>query len=89
MKTNYSNMYFMKYILFICMSKNENSKPKEYYAQLIIFSNQIHHIWIIYNNQIKQNYEKNYKTKWIKHQNKFLLFSISQKKTIIHAIEMN
>jgi hypothetical protein len=63
-------MYFVKYMLFICMSKNENWKPKEYYAELIIFSNQIDHIQIIYNNQIKQNYEKNYKT---------LLFSISQK----------
>jgi hypothetical protein len=58
MKTNYANMYFIKYMLFICMSKNENSKPKEYYAQLIIFSNQIHHI------QIKKTYEKNYKIKW-------------------------
>jgi hypothetical protein len=45
------------------MSKNENSKPQEYYAELIIFSNQIHHIQIIYNKQIKQNYEKTYKSK--------------------------
>ncbi len=37
-------------------------KTKEYYAQLIIVSNEIHHIEIIYNSQIKQNYEKNYKT---------------------------
>jgi hypothetical protein len=43
MKTNYTNIYFIKYMLFICMSKNENSKPKEYYAQLTIVSNQIHH----------------------------------------------
>jgi len=64
MKTNYANMYFIKYMLFICLSKNENSKPKEYHAQLIIFFNQIHHIQKIYNNQIKRNYEKNYKTKW-------------------------
>jgi hypothetical protein len=46
------------------MSKKENSKPKENYAELIIFSNQIHHIQIIYNKQIVQNYEKKtYKSK--------------------------
>ncbi len=50
-------------MLFICMSKNENSKPKEYYAELIIFSNQIDHIQIIYNKQILKNYEKTYKSK--------------------------
>ncbi len=51
-------------MLFICMSKKENSKPKENYAELIIFSNQIHHIQIIYNKQIVQNYEKKtYKSK--------------------------
>jgi hypothetical protein len=61
------------------MSKNENSKPKEYYAQLIIFSNQIHRIQIIYNKKIKQNYENITKLNEIKHQNKLLLFSISQK----------
>ncbi len=37
MKTNYANMYFIKYMLFIWMSKSENSKPKEYYAQVIMF----------------------------------------------------
>jgi hypothetical protein len=63
MKTNYANMYFIKYMLFIWMSKSENWKPKEYYAQVIIFFNKIHQIQIIYNYQIKQNYEKNYKTK--------------------------
>jgi hypothetical protein len=58
MKTNYARMYFIKYMLFICMSKNENSKPNKYYAQLILLSNQIDHIQIIYNNQIIKNYEK-------------------------------
>jgi len=49
------------------MKNNENKLSKhvfhQIYVQPIIFSNQIHHIQIIYNNQIKQNYEKNYKTK--------------------------
>ncbi len=63
MKTNYANMYFIKYMLFIWMSKSENSKPKEYYAQVIIFFKKTYQIQIIYNYQIKKNYEKNYKTK--------------------------
>jgi len=55
-------MYFIKYMLFIFMSENENLKPQEYYAQLIIFSSQINHIQIIYNNKIKQKYENFDKT---------------------------
>ncbi len=62
-------------MLFICMSKKENSKPKEYYAELIIFSNQI----FITNKLNKIMKKKVTKVNEIKNQNILLLFSISQK----------
>ncbi len=75
MKTNYANM-FIKYILFICMSKSENSKPKEYYAQVIIFSNFFIRFKLFITIKLKQNYEKITKLNNIEHQNKLLLFLI-------------
>jgi flagellar biosynthesis regulator FlaF len=57
------------------MSKKENSKPKEYYAELIIFSNQI----FITNKLNKIMKKKVTKVNEIKNQNILLLFSISQK----------
>jgi hypothetical protein len=78
-KTNYANMSFIKYMLFICMSKNENSKPKEYYAHLILFSNQIDHIKIFITIKYNKIMKKITKLNEIKHQKKLLLFSISQK----------
>ncbi len=70
-------------MLFIFMSKHENLKPQEYYAQLIILSSQIHHIQIIYNNKIKQKYEKFDKTKWNQTPKQIIVIFIKPKTSLI------
>jgi len=77
MKTNYANMYFNKYMLFIWMSKSENSKPKEYYAQVTIFLQIfLSNFKLFITIKLNKIMTKITKLNNIEHQNKLLLFLI-------------
>jgi hypothetical protein len=56
------------------MSKSENSKPEEYYAQVIIFFKKIYQIKITI--KLNKIMKKITKLNNIEHQNKLLLFLI-------------
>jgi hypothetical protein len=79
MKTNYANMYFLKYMLFIWMSKMKIQNQKNLMHNLYYFPTKFITLKLFITIKLNKIMKKITKLNEIKHQKKLLLFPRSQK----------